>query len=84
MLPENKEEYVPKEEPERRYVRQETHHDTAVPDKNKTDRTPMLNMVLKYMPYLKPYQSEILGAASSAEYNTVLSCPILYLVLVLF
>lgn len=38
-------------------------------EENKTsliDRGPMLNLVLKYMPYFKQYEGELLGNANSA------------------
>ncbi|XP_063824623.1 venom allergen 3-like [Ostrinia nubilalis] len=42
-------------------------------DQNKTDRGPMLNMVLKYMPYLKPYENEILGSSTSSGVSLAVS-----------
>lgn len=45
---------------------------SADAERNKSmERGPMLNMMLKYVPYLKQYEKDILGDASSIGTNNI-------------
>ncbi|XP_050343838.1 uncharacterized protein LOC126769244 [Nymphalis io] len=54
-------------EQDKQYLKKNQEILSAEAERNKTlERGPMLNMVLKYMPYLKQYENSILGDSSSS------------------
>ncbi|CAG4916697.1 unnamed protein product [Colias eurytheme] len=66
----------------RRNSKQRAEELLAEIERNKTlQRGPMLNMVLKYLPYLKPYESTILGEDSPNSAKRIMPSIILLLVL---
>ncbi|XP_038223226.1 uncharacterized protein LOC119840611 [Zerene cesonia] len=66
----------------RRISKQQSEELLAEIERNKTrQRGPMLNMVLKYLPYLKPYENTILGEDSPNNAERIMPSIILLLVL---
>ncbi|XP_052740773.1 venom allergen 5-like [Bicyclus anynana] len=51
---------------------------------NDTDRGPMINMVLKYIPYLKPFEKSIIGDSKANVNNAKVVSPCFILFIVLY